>query len=64
VTVGSGRPQGRDGESPREEESQESQDADPAERSVGGIPTGRGRKPLKRGRDGRESVARQCAEGR
>jgi hypothetical protein len=47
-----------EGERPREEKSQESQDGVPQEKSGGAAPTGNGRKPLKRGRDGLRSAVR------
>jgi len=47
-----------EGERPREEESQESQDGVPEEKSNGAAPTGSGMKPLKRGRDGLRSAVR------
>jgi hypothetical protein len=43
---------GREGECPREGEAQESQEAAGPWRHGGGIPTGRGSKPLQRGRAG------------
>lgn len=52
-----------EGERPREEESQESQDGVPAEKSNGAAPTGSGMKPLKRGRDGLRAVVRRRRSG-
>jgi hypothetical protein len=52
-----------EGERPREEKSQESQDGVPAEKSNGAAPTGSGIKPLKRGRDGLRAVVRRRRSG-